>query len=360
MKCLICDSHEASQARAHIFPAWMIASAFDPENRTRDHEIMCAMYPFGTKLPYFGNSVQPEKIKELIGRDLTDKEILEQENYATVINLWCTSCEKKMKLVEDYFLENVDRLIIDFSKANDTEIVELTNANNFLIRLFFYSIFYRAHLANFMRFTLNFKTANKIKYFLYNCLKDNLQSTVASIESSPRKDQILKYPMRCIKIEQKEKEHTGFVYVHDKYNKPYCFILNRYLIQFYGRGDRANFTPKSFFGISSIVTSMNNIKNYKEDVFKIGLINLKLWNEVKKNYVDGIVEILMSSFISMFIKVFRRKFHFIPDKQIISIFLNELLENDLPLAIKYTKVKFFEACNRTLRKLKTLPPTSFV
>jgi hypothetical protein len=90
MKCLICDSHEASQVRAHIFPAWMIASAFDPENRTRNYEIMCAMYPFGTKLPYFGNSVQPEKIKELIGRDLTDKEISEQENYATVINLWCT------------------------------------------------------------------------------------------------------------------------------------------------------------------------------------------------------------------------------------------------------------------------------
>jgi hypothetical protein len=221
--------------------------------------------------------------------------------------------------IEDYFLENVERQISDFSKCNDTIIVELNNANNFLIRLFFYSIFYRAHLANFMGFTLNYKTAKKIKFFLNNYTKDNFRNTIDSVDSSYRKDQILKFPIRCIKIEQKEKEHTGFVFVHNKHDKPYCFIINRYLIQFYGKGDQANFKPESFFGISSIVSSMADFKNYKEEVFKIG---------------------------------------FTPDRPIISIFLSELIENELPLGIKYTKAKIVEALNRTLIKINALPPSS--
>lgn len=264
MKCLICDSDETSQTSAHIFPAWMIASAFDQANRTRDHEIIYAMYPLDSKLPYFGNSVLPDKINEQIGRDLTDEEIQQQENFLTVNNLWCVGCERRIKQIEDYFLENVERQITDFSKCNDTEIVELSNANNFLIRLFFYSVFYRAHLSNFMGFTLNYKTAKKIKFFLNNYIKDNLSNTIDSIDTSNRKDQILKLPIRCMKIEEKEKEHTGFIYVHNKHDKPYCFIINRYLIQFYGKGDQANFKPESFFGISSIVSNMNDLKNYKE------------------------------------------------------------------------------------------------
>jgi hypothetical protein len=33
------------------------------------------------------------------------------------------------------------------------------------------------------------------------------------------------------------------------------------------------------------------------------------------------------------------------------------MDNDLPLGIKYTKEKFIEAINRTLGKIKTLPPS---
>jgi hypothetical protein len=275
-----------------------------------------------------------------------------------ILSGFSIGCERRIMQIEDYFLENVERQISDFSKCNDTIIVELNNANNFLIRLFFYSIFYRAHLANFMGFTLNYKTAKKIKFFLNNYTKDNFRNTIDSVDSSYRKDQILKFPIRCIKIEQKEKEHTGFVFVHNKHDKPYCFIINRYLIQFYGKGDQANFKPESFFGISSIVSSMADFKNYKEEVFKIGLINLKLWNDVKKMFVDRAVVIKMENFIQKFKLMFKSKFGFTPDRPIISIFLSELIENELPLGIKYTKAKIVEALNRTLIKINALPPSS--
>ncbi len=348
MKCLICKINEADQTGAHIFPAWMIASAFDHKSRTRGYEIIHAMYSLDSKLPFFGNSVSIEKINEQVGRDLTDKEIQDQKNLLTVDNLWCRKCERRLKQVEDYFLETVERRINDFTNCDDTETIELNNSNNYLIRLFLYSIVYRASLAKFMGFTLNQKSSRKLNFFLNNYIKDDLKSTISSIESSFRKDQLLKYPIRCMKIEHKLNESSGFVFAHNKYNKPYCLIINRYIIQFYGKGNQTNFKPNSFFGISSIIKVAPDFKNYKEDVFKMGLINLKLWNEIKKKFIDSQVATKMKTHIRMFKLMHMSKFGSAPDRSLIALFLKELIDNDLPLGIKYTKEKIVEAMNRTI------------
>ena len=130
MRCILCNQNEADQTGAHIFPTWMTASAFDKNGRTRDYEIMYCINPSRLSMPYFGKSVQPEKISEQIGRELTDQEIQEQDNKLIVQNLWCRTCERRFKIVEDYFLENVDRRITDYSKCNNTGVLDLKDAKD--------------------------------------------------------------------------------------------------------------------------------------------------------------------------------------------------------------------------------------
>jgi hypothetical protein len=353
MKCLVCGKNDANQTGAHIFPAWMIASAFDINNRTRGHEIIYALQPFDSKLPFFGNSVHTDKIIEQIGRDLTEKEIENQKNYLTVDNLWCRACERRFSIIEEYFLENVERQVTDFTNCNNTSIYELSTANNYIIRLFFYSLFLRAHLSGFMGYKLNSRAFLKLKYFINHYIQDNLLNTKNFIDSSYRKDQLLKYPIRCLKTEQKNSTE-GWIYVHEKHDRPYCFIINKYFIQFYGKGDQANFKLEDFFSISSIITEMNDIKNYEEDVFKIGLINYKLYTTVKKHYINYVTDIRMNNYILMFRFLFKFKFRHSPTRKMTSIFLKELLENDLPLGIKYTKEMIVAAFNRTLIKIDEL------
>lgn len=75
-------------------------------------------------------------------------------------------------------------------------------------------------------------------------------------------------------------------------------------------------------------------------------------------FVDRAVAKKMENFIKMFKLLFKSKFGFTPNRPIISIFLTELIENELPLGIKYTKERIVEALNRTLIKINALPPSS--
>ena len=348
MKCNICNINEANKPGAHIFPAWMIASTFDEKAHTRDYEIIYALQPFNSKIPFFGNSVLPEKINENIGRILEDHEIKNQTNPFVVDNLWCIDCEKRFSIVEEYFLSCVDRKINDFSNINDVGIIELELCNKYLIRLFIYSLIFRADLTNFMGFNLNKKTKLRLKKFLNQYIKSDLKSTLESIENSEKKDQLLKYPIRCIKSEQKSGVTSNFVYVHNKYDKPYCFIINRYIIQFYGKGNKALFKPSSFFGISNIVSTTNNFRNYKEDIFKIALINIKLWDEIRLNSTRINAKKIKDNLILLYKAMYKSKFRISPDRAQISLFLKELTENDFELGIKYTKEKILEAMNKSI------------
>jgi hypothetical protein len=350
MKCLLCDQNEANQTGAHIFPAWMTATAFDVAGRNRDYEIIFSLRPFVSKLPYFGRSVQPEKITEQIGREISENEIQEQVNELVVNNLWCRNCEKRFKIVEDYFHEQVDLQLTDFSKCNDTGVSDLKETNKYIIRLFLYSLFFRAHVADFMEFHLYSKTYKKIKYFLNYYIKDDLNATIDFINSSYRNDQILKYPIRCFKIEQRLNESKGWVFIHNKHYKPYGLVINNYFIQFYGKGDHARFRPESFFGISSIISSMPNIRNYKESEFKIGLLDKKIATIILKNCVDYLTDLKKESLAQGFKKMYKIKFKRYPDEITTQIFLKELIVNDLPPGLKYTKENIKEALKRTLIK----------
>jgi len=348
MKCAICNKNEANQTGAHIFPAWMIASAFDGNARNRNYEIIYTLKPHDTAIPYFGSSILPDKINEHLGRDITDDEIKEQHHLLVVDNIWCRECESRIKVTEDYFLEKVERKSIEFHETESISVVEIENPNIYLIRLFIYTLILRAALTNFMEFSLNKKALTKIKSFVNKYLKTSLRETIDTIESSNKRDQLLKYPIRCIKTEQQDGDTSNFVYYYNELDKPYSFVINRYIIQFYGKGNHVNYLPETFFGICELIKEVEEFKNYKEDNFLIGLMHLNKWNEIKASFVNYYTNQRMESYIHMYKYMFKRKLGFHPDRNQIARFLTELTENDLDFGIKYTLGNIVAAMNRSI------------
>ncbi len=345
--CKICNINEANQTGAHVFPAWMIASTFDKKGRNRDYEVIHAFHPLDNELPYFGRSLQPDKIEESIGRELTEEEAESQKNFLVVDNLWCRKCENKFKIVEDYFLDNVDRAIIDFANQGEGNIKTLT-ASPLLIRLFIYSLIYRASITNLMGFSLNAKTEEKLKSFINKYVQDNLIDTIAFIESNTEKKELTNYPVRCIKIET-EKGNT-FVHIHKKYDKPYCFIINNYILQFYQKESHTRSTPYSFWGITDLLNQIHYFPNYNESAFRIGIINLEHWNLIKSKFIRYNSQYKIQNFIKVYERMFLDEFGYNPSQTQVQKFLNILVDNDKKIGIKYTREQILEAMNKSIKK----------
>ncbi len=348
--CKICNINEANQTGAHIFPAWMIASAFDEDARTRDNEVIHTFYPLESKLPYFGREVDPDKIEENIGRELTEEEATGQKSELIVSYIWCRICEKKLKIVEDYFLERVDRSLCDFTDCEKTEIRILDEVNIYLIRLFIYSLIYRSVITELMGFQLDKKTSDKLNYFLTTYIKLDLKATIDFIKNSGKKNELLEYPIKCLKTEYEKGKTTNFVFIHKKYDKPFCFIINRYIIQFYTKEKHIRFTPYAFWGITDIISKMDSFINYRESKFQIGMISLELWNDIKSKFVKHHSYHRMENYILIYKKMFKTEFGRNPDKSQITRFLNELTRNNHKLGVKYTVENIVEAMNKSLRR----------
>lgn len=349
MKCLLCELNEADQTGAHIFPAWMVASAFDTEGRTRGHEVIYTITPFDAPLPFIGRSINETDVINQLGRGLQENEIDEMRNPIIVDNLWCRSCERKFTTAEEYFLEFVHRKIIQNLPDDQITVEPISNANNYLIRLFFYSLLFRAHISKGLNFNLTLKTLNRIKNFLNYYLKETRHETLILINSSYRKDQIAKYPLRCLKIVNIEPP-SGWVYLSDVHFKPYCLIINDYIIQFYGKGNQASFKPSSFFGICDIIRESVNVKNYKEDIFKLGIIGVSKFQIIRTNYANALTRIRIKNYASMFSLMFKFMYKHLPSPNLVTIFLKELVTEENPLGLRYTKKMIVDAFNRTIDK----------
>jgi hypothetical protein len=325
----------------------MIASAFDEKARNRDYEVIYGFDTIDNKLPFFGRSVQPDLIEKNIGRELSDEESKSQSNSLIVDNLWCRKCEKKLKIIEDYFLENIDKNTIDFSEVEGTEIKTI-NANVYLIRLFIYSLIMRASITKCLGFSLHKKIENRLKQYFTLYVKDDLSTTVLNLDNSQSKNDILEFPIRCIRLEVEKGKTSSPVFIHYNYDKPYCFIINQYIIQFYLKESHLRSTPYTFFGVSNIISHMDTFVNLGESNFKIGLFDLRNWLTIHDKFVRHFTDKKFKDLIHLYKVLFKRKTGIYPRKIQIQKFLNNLTQNDEKLGVKYTAKKIVDAINKNL------------
>ncbi|NOQ25740.1 MAG: hypothetical protein GQ564_10305 [Bacteroidales bacterium] len=213
--CKLCLSAKADETGSHMLTAWIIASVFDEKGRKRDNEIIYNLDDQFFRFPYFGRSVSLDKINENIGRELSDSEIGSQKNIFIEDHVFCGNCEKRLKTIEDAFLEKVHRKLTK-EKFETQDIISIEK--KLITRVFFYSLIWRASISESIDFKLPQALENKLRVILNDTLELTLEETVENLEK--HSFVILSLPMIVVKLEKTEYPTEMPVLFHTKYKKP--------------------------------------------------------------------------------------------------------------------------------------------
>lgn len=168
--CKLCVTNPADKLNSHIIPKFMSKRLF--ENTKPRHTISIL------------RNAKPKKIQD------TPKEN----------NLLCTSCEKRIEILETYF----SRILIDINSLQNAtrnyrliseygnEVLICEDLNPTLFKLFIFSIIWRSSISTlkeFKSFKLEIEVEEDLRVFLNNNLKlkyDNLMQSLDEIKNIPQ------------------------------------------------------------------------------------------------------------------------------------------------------------------------------
>lgn len=337
--CKLCKKKPANQTGSHIFSFFLIKGAVNEKGEVhRDKEILFGISPTNFIDTYFGRSINPEKIEEVKGRELTDEEIEKNKNPFTIDNLVCRDCEKRFGSVETYFKDKVyDKLITnDFKEETDkrgTAIKICEGVDNRMIRLFIYLHIWRAAAARYNDWKIKPKEEEELRQILDEHLGMTQEETIKLVEDSEA--QFSHLPLIVTYVETEEGRETENAILIDRSKMPYCLIMNDIVVQFFIKESHARGSINWVYGISDMVEKMKHL-NFKEEEFKIGRLN----DDQRKKFVENLMRYLAREFgrktMAMFSLLFQRCFGGKPTVEIGQKVLDELINDDQPLGYKYT------------------------
>jgi len=337
--CLLCKKNEADQSGSHILTAWITASIFDQQGRNRDYELIFKLTTLAQNENFFGRSVLPEKIEEELGRELTDTEKENQKNDLVRDFIFCKICEKKFKVVEDYFKS----IHLELDKKIIPENIEPD-----ITRLFFYSLLWRASVLKFQ----NFSISEKINESLRNILNNNLEQTLnETIEKTTQDNTIRSYPLAIIKTPKPEQTTSNLIFLHPSLSMPYMCFINDYIVLFYERNTHVNSRFRKLFLMDGLVFPYS-ITNYNETKFYIDFMTGNKWLIIKTKLIDEMVYNMFDNLILMYKEMFKKNFYTYPTKQNEQMFLNYLVGSNRRIGDKYSKEAIIDAMNKSIGKSK--------
>ncbi len=331
--CKLCKNKPANQTGSHIFTYSLIKSAINEVGDTlRGKELTFGISSEDFFSLYFGQKIQPEKIAEVLGHEVTDEEIDNNVNPFTVDNIVCTACEKRFTSVENYFLDNIQNYLND----PQTKLVEnkkygghlaLNTEASLLLRVYFYIQMWRASVAKYDDFSLNSITEEKLRKIINATISVKIDETIENCNANHK--QIVQFPLVVTHAQTIVDEHNkiklteNLVYI-DQYEKPNFFILNDFFIQFYEQHKHLSKSKKYFFGLSDILKNKLAI-NENEDTFIINQLSDTERLKVIKTLYSVLANQLVKNFIRDFVSNYIHQYGFIPDDRTILSALNKAM-----------------------------------
>ncbi len=287
-KCSLCLTRDANQTGSHIFTYALIKTAINQAGHLkRDKEVTFKIGSYDLGETFFGRGIQPEKIVEVLGRDLTEEEIEQNKNFFTVDNLVCDRCERRFTIAENYFLDKIyknlceSKLDSSLDSKNNRKISISEEIN--IIRLFIYIQIWRASAARFNEFKLKPKIEEKLRRIIDNCLvNEDLNETIK--KSHIISGEIRSFPLIITFVEtevldENKKELTGNLVSVTPSKIPNFFILNNIYIQFYANESHIKSSIDNLFGLSRMLPKKEH-SNFQEKEFIIGILPDENRNEI--------------------------------------------------------------------------------
>lgn len=329
-ECKLCRSRLANQTGSHIFTYSLIKSAINEVGETaRGKELTFGISTGDFFSLYFGQKMQPEDIEEVLGREIADEDIEENKNPFTKDNIFCTHCEKRFTIAEDFFFNKVQiPLNVEDYNAQESKkygsFIKFDFESSLLIRLYFYIQLWRASVALYQDFILDTPTEEKLRKIIDSCLTNNLSTTLSNCIE--KKERLTQFPLIITHAEtihdknNKIKLTENVVYV-DPSNKPYFLILNDFFAQFYSQKKHLHGSKKFFFGLTDALSEKVAINIDEEFIVFNLLSDLNRLNIIKTLY-QKLANIISRKFIIDFTQSYIIEYGVPPSDKIILSALN--------------------------------------
>ena len=317
MTCKFCKNKEADQTGAHIFNFALIREIYNPkDNKQRGKEIVYGISTKDFLEVYFGNGIQPEQIQEVKGTDLTDEEIEKNNNPFTVDNTWCRKCEGKFKILEDYFMDNF------YLKLRAGK--QITNVSFAVIRLYLYSLFWRASATNYCNFFLAEYEEEKLRNLILKNVAQTIDKTIELAKTNSKL--ITKLPL-IFNYQEPQDDFSQHLVYADLLKNPYLLIVNNIAIQLFFKDKLRQCEKRTYFGLNDIGVFTNSI-NLNETNFVITMTDKITSKRILDRIYNVIAKQKTKDYSILFSDTHFHFFKFRPSQQLIQIFLQRLTAED--------------------------------
>ncbi len=333
--CRLCKTRPASQIKSHIFSQFFLRSNLNkPGVKGRDSGIGYGISGAGGVTAHVEQNVPQSHFEETFGDDLTDEQILDlQMAIYSKDYFLCKNCEQRLQVVEDYFNNNVYHKSSSGTAIEIIQEVEISKPghDNRIIRLFFYSLLWRASAAKFNGLQFPDAIESKFRDLLDTTLGNSLAETQAN--AIAQNDEIVSYPLIIATVPAFTNPTANMVFI-ETCVQPYYFEINEYIVWYFPNPPLYQVVC-NLFGLEKY--AHKDLINYQEGLgdFKIVLVPEIDW--MQKIYIriqkkgDEFMEAVAKEYFKRFVSNKRRT----ATEREIKEFEKELKSEDVPIGIRY-------------------------
>lgn len=238
-ECALCKRNQADKKGSHIIPFFLMKKVDNLENKKdRDLELGFKLGS-GNVNPYFGRSVQIDKLEQVYG-DVTDEIIENNINNNIIDNIFCTECEKRLGVIESAYAKTLNK---------HEDIPYESTPDSVIAILLWLSVFWRVSVAEDFSFKLSVKDENRLRILV------NEGIWTVNVEQY-----VVKYAnilenicYRVIRSPQYTEEFPGFVMLSNSHKRPYCILIGEFAVFLYMKKSYLKGITQSFFDLEKIL-----------------------------------------------------------------------------------------------------------
>jgi len=300
------------------------------EKKRTEKDVTFDLTSAGAVQFYFGRELIGEKINELLGREMTEKEIENNANPFTIDNLLCTTCEKKLGRLESLYAKLIVPKITQLNNGMHTS-VELEEAESLLLKAFLYSIIWRLGESKYNSYEIHASILNKLSTILKHILALEETEIVANIKK--HKDLINAHKIGISYFDNTANPETRFVFYTKDKTKPHCYFINGISVFFYYKIEVLHKKGNSFLGLEKLIDRKTILEKDSVTITKSdkGTV-IKAVHEMATIIAKEKLKFYRTSFQEAYLK---RKGK-MPDVMTLSAFISELVSDNYTHADKYS------------------------
>lgn len=265
----------------------------------------------------FQRATSPEKIEEILGRQINEEEITESMNEIaySVDDKFCKECEDIFGVIEVKFNEEILKYFREQEFSEDDKLIEFNIEESKILRLFFLMQFWRTSICE-EGFSLSEDISEQLRLKILNIDYNHLENFYLSIT----------YLQTLPEEEDEEGDDSyktsNFIIITEGSN-PYIIVMNDFVIQLYDMDSDLPFIK--FY-------DLNNEENYKSllNFNQAKFTSLVFLNSQRKEFLykmaESVAHLKMRDSLNFFIKNYELKYGIKPDTELGQKYLDELCE----------------------------------